>query len=313
VSTVAEQARNCTICGRHVRFPVAGTDVVCESADCRLLLSRRADLGPDAFRFLVAVRGQQRRDLQRFFEVERERRAERTARHAMEHEAIRQSVGLEHELPASRYPLLVLPNGPPTLAPLPEERRQRYRRHLDSIIGEAVEAGDTGTAPEPAADEGPVPLGAHLCTVCRGGCCPSGGERAYLTAETIRRVMRLRPELRPEQIADEYLARLADRTVDGSCVNHTVTGCGLPRQMRSDTCNDYYCDPVRDWQARCASGERPLGAFVIQRRQSYWNRDRLNMPNDVVGVSVVTEAGIRTLETPFTPPTPQDPEPSGQP
>jgi hypothetical protein len=292
---------------------MAGTDVVCESAECRLLLSRRAELSPDAFRFLVATRGQQRRDLRKFFEVERQRRAERTARYALEHEAIRQSVGLDGEPLASRYPLLVLPSGPPTLAPLPEQRRQRYRAHLDSIIAEAVEADDSEPALEPSADESPVPLGAQLCTVCRGGCCPAGGERAYLTAATIRRVMRLRPELRPEQIADEYLAHLVDRTFDGSCVNHTVTGCGLPRQMRSDTCNDYYCEPVREWQVRCASGEQALGAFVIQRRQNHWNRDRLNVPNDVVGVSVVTEAGIRPLATPAAPPTPHHPEPSGRP
>jgi hypothetical protein len=313
VSTIAGRPRHCTVCGKDVRFPMAGADVVCESADCRLLLSRRAELSPDDFRFLVAVRGRQRRDLQKFLEIERERRAERTARHALEHEAIRQSVAREHGLPASSYALVVLPSGPPTLAPLPERRRQRYRQHLDAIIAEAVEPGDTGSPLDPAAGEGSVPLGAQLCTVCRGGCCVSGGEWAYLTAATIRRVMRLRPELQPGQVADEYLARLVDRTVEGSCVNHSVSGCGLPREMRSETCNDFNCDPVREWQARCASGDPPLGALVIQRRQDHWNRDRLDVPNDVVGVSVVTEDGIRPLSPVGAPPTQREPDPTGGP
>jgi hypothetical protein len=84
--------------------------------------------------------------------------------------------------------------------------------------------------------------------------------------------------------------------VAGSCINHGATGCSLPREMRSDTCNDYFCNPMRAWQARCASGERPLGAFVIRRRLDNWNRDRLDAANDVVDVSVVTETASRPLD-----------------
>jgi DUF971 family protein len=93
----------------------------------------------------------------------------------------------------------------------------------------------------------------------------------------------------------EYLDRLADRTVGGSCINHTATGCSLPRQMRADTCNTYYCNSMRGWQALRASGKTPLGAFVIQREQDNWNQDRTDLAHDVVGISVVTESGARSL------------------
>jgi hypothetical protein len=118
-----------------------------------------------------------------------------------------------------------------------------------------------------------------------------GGEKAYLSSTTIRRLMRLRPELPLDRVAAEYLDRLGDETVAGSCINHTSAGCGLPREMRADTCNTYFCTPMRGWQVRCASGEKPLGAFVIQRGQDNWSQDRTDVAHDVVSISVVTEQG----------------------
>jgi len=47
--------------------------------------------------------------------------------------------------------------------------------------------------------------------------------------------------------------------------------------------------------ARYESGDRPLGAFVIQRRQDNWSKDRPGVENDVIGISVVTETGSRSL------------------
>ena len=200
-------------------------------------------------------------------------------------------------MPASHYPLVILPAGPHGLETLPQDRRQRYREHLAEIIAEAV-AGEECEAeavqPTPLAAAA-IPLAESLCTLCRGGCCSTGGEKAYLGAATIRRFMRLRPELPADRVAAEYLDRLGDQTVAGSCINHTTTGCSLPREMRADTCNAYYCTPMRGWQARCASGERPLGAFVIQRGQDNWSQDRTDVAHDVVSISVVTESGARAL------------------
>lgn len=304
-ASIAGRAGTCTICGAETRAPAAGPDVVCESAHCRVLLGRRAHMSPDAFRFVVGMRRRQRRDLAEHAEAQRLRLAERREREALEHEAIRDAACREQDLPASSYPLLVLPSGPRAFEPLTPQRRQRYREHLAAIIAEAGcgEDGDAAIAETPAIDAAPpMPLATQLCTLCRGGCCSGGHDRAYLTAATIRRFMRLRPELRPDEIAEAYLDRLGDQTVAGSCINHGGTGCSLPREMRSDTCNDYFCNPMRAWQARCASGEPPRGAFVIQRRLDNWNRDRLDAANDIVDVSVVTETGSRPLKFGRLPP-----------
>jgi hypothetical protein len=298
VSAIAGRALSCIVCGGEIRLLAVGTDAVCESAHCRVLMTRRASIGPDGFRFLIEVRRRQRREQGERAEAERLRLAERSALEALEHESIREAVSREEEVPASSYPLLVLPRGPHGLERVSRQRRQRFREHLDAIIAETVsgEANDAATARDESIAADPVtPLAAQLCTLCRGGCCSQGGDKAYLTAATIRRFMRLRPDLAADRIAAEYLDRLGDQIVAGSCIHHTGTGCSLPRQMRADTCNDYFCKPMREWQARCETGERPLGAFVIQRREDNWSKDRSDVANEVVGISVVTETGSRSL------------------
>lgn len=292
VDATAGQNVVCMICGEDVRFGmpvVAGTDVVCESPDCRVIMSRRAHVGPHAFRFLIERCRSQRRD--------RERLVERNAREALENESIRAAVYRQERLPASEYPLVVLPAASHRLEEPSPDRRQRYQEHLASIIAEAVAGNDDDAAPAQATviPGDPVPLAEQFCAQCRGGCCSMGRERAYLNAGTIRRLMRLRPELSPDQISAEYLDHVSERTVAGSCINHTSTGCGLPREMRSDTCNAFYCKELRTWQARFASGESPLGALVIHRGQDNWSQERTDVAHDVVGVSIVTEGGARSI------------------
>ena len=282
--------RPCIVCGaavpRHLS-PAADADVVCTAPACRLILSRRAQFGPHAFRFLIEDYRRQRRDRQRV--------AERSAREALENQAIRTALDAEGRWPADRYPLVVLPAARRDLQPLPEERLQRYREHLVRTIAEAFAGAASATASGPAtsAVEDVIPLARQLCALCGGGCCSKGQDKAYVDAETIRRVMRLRPELTPDEIAAEYLDRLADETVAGSCVNQTAAGCGLPREMRSDTCNLFYCKAMRGWQARSAGGHAPLGAFVVQRGEDPWCQDRADAAHEVLGVSVVTESGAR--------------------
>lgn len=288
VDAIAGRARTCMICDAQVRLYVpftAGDDVACESPQCRMIMSRRAHVGPEMFRFLIENYRRQRREQQRL--------TGRNAHEAFENESIRDAVNRRERLPASHYPLVTLPTGPQSLERVPQGRRERYREHLADIIAEAVSVRDDDPAPvhAPSVASEPIPLAEQLCTLCQGGCCSIGGERAFLSAATIRQFMRLRPELPPDRVAAEYLDRLADRTVAGSCINHTATGCSLPRQMRADICNTYYCKSMRGWQAVCGSGKTPLGAFVIQREQDNWNQDRTDLAHDVVGIGVVTESG----------------------
>jgi hypothetical protein len=321
---MAARQRTCFICGEAVGLHAlltragAGAEIDCGSPGCRMLRLRSQNVGPAGLKIMIAVHRKQRRD-QLWL-------AERNARETLENAAIRDAANQQEPLPAQEYPLAIIPTAPTILLALPQDRRQRYQEHLAAVIAEAVAPepttadssnpimqGDPITADAETAMETSAaptieaetvvpptppdpPLAQQMCTLCRGGCCTSGGEHAYLNAATIRRFMRLHPSIPVARIAESYLELLGDQTIAGSCVNHTNSGCSLPREMRSDTCNVYYCKSLRDWQARCSSNESPRGAFVIQREHDNWNQDRVGVPHEIVSVHVLTEAGTRMLQ-----------------
>jgi hypothetical protein len=130
------------------------------------------------------------------------------------------------------------------LEPLPPERRRAFAAYLRKIIAEAFAEpaprvrATSSNAVHSAATEA-------ACAACRGQCCSHGGEHAYLDEDTIRRVARARPELGARGIAALYRARLAKESFAGSCVFHGAQGCRLPRELRSDLCNEFYCNALK--------------------------------------------------------------------
>ena len=95
---------------------------------------------------------------------------------------------------------------------------------------------------------------AAACTMCRGKCCRVGENRAYLSAETMQQFMDLHPELRPRDVMAAYLAHVPTRSYRGSCLFHSETGCNLPRELRSNTCNDFYCDGLKQLKSNIGDG-----------------------------------------------------------
>jgi hypothetical protein len=199
--------------------------------------------------------------------------------------------------PPDRFIRLHLPSGPRQQSNLAQRRRQRYRDHLNRLIAEAVSdqvvpaQSPDPTRGQPEADAS-ARLAGQLCALCGGGCCTLGSDTAYLTPSTIRRFMALMPHLRPRDVLAAYLDRLSPKTQTRSCINHTASGCSLPREMRSDTCNNYLCGSQAAVQSRQQVGPPLQGAVVIQRRQDHWNRDALDCPNDIIGGATLTESGI---------------------
>jgi hypothetical protein len=133
------------------------------------------------------------------------------------------------------------------LAPLPPERRAAFTRRLRSIIDAAFDERVrlSQTMPAPPVSPAIRKTAEAACAACAGQCCSKGGDHAYLDDDTIRRVARGRPELTRRRIATLYLCHLSEETFAGSCVFHAETGCQLPRTLRADLCNVFYCNPLR--------------------------------------------------------------------
>ena len=67
------------------------------------------------------------------------------------------------------------------------------------------------------------------------------------------------------EVVDEYLGRVADLSVAESCIYHQATGCGLSREMRSDTCNRHFCQGLKDFRQTVDESTPVRGFFAIVR------------------------------------------------
>ena len=121
------------------------------------------------------------------------------------------------------------------------------RNHLEQVIevafgaecDETPVAGVAENLLDAAGEVSTLPMLA--CTVCRGRCCLGGTAQAYISAEDVRRYVKAKPATTREEILEAYLNCLADVSYENSCIFHQEQGCGLPRHLRSATCNEFEC------------------------------------------------------------------------
>ena len=138
------------------------------------------------------------------------------------------------------------------LVPTPPERVRRIREHLvrslrDLRTMKRADRYASPLRPEPAGFAGMVARAA--CTLCSGFCCKGGGEHAYLDERDMARVRQARPELEARAVIRLYIERVPPEGYEGSCVFHGKHGCTLDRSLRSDVCNSYFCNGLRDFVA----------------------------------------------------------------
>jgi hypothetical protein len=155
-----------------------------------------------------------------------------------------EQTGVENPL---SYPVIPVPAQSRELTPLPEERANAFRSHLAHTIDEAFSLERNGAEfheTEPETSWFPPELTEWLgsiCAACSGYCCEAGGDTAFLTTDTIRRIARREPDITPAEIAARYRDRLPDESYEGACVFQSATGCTLPRGDRANICNLYLC------------------------------------------------------------------------
>ena len=248
--TPAERA--CGICRRPLTVPQVA-DGVCADDACR--------------HAWAGSRRQAREGARREAREARERRewAAFEATWLGRRDALGRQLGVERP---EEYPLARVPAHAERTTRLPARRRRLFREHLRRMVAEAAaRPAPAGYDPTTWCEEPPPTpeLAAVLgraCGVCRGQCCRLGGERAYVSEETIRRHRAAHPEADDEQVVDAYMAHLATRTYADSCVYHAPGGCTLPRDMRAGICNRFLCDGLRTYRDRHA-GDEPLRAFFV--------------------------------------------------
>lgn len=150
------------------------------------------------------------------------------------------------------------------LVELPSAMRDEQVAYLEQLA-----ASGAGVAPAaPAPQAGPVERAeGQLCAWCGGRCCRFGGDNhAYLNAGHLRRWQEAHPGSTLHEAAAAYIERLPQHHVEGSCFHHGERGCTLEREMRSDVCNLFACDGLRDVQLQAARAPHDEWLFVMGPR-----------------------------------------------
>ncbi len=284
----------CAVCGAALQARSRESYPVCRQVACRMVIARRPAMGEILFKSFLERHVRQLVEQAAF-----NRRSQERARHeARENDASWEALrsGAVQATAAGGIKEAVLASGPHREIKLSRLRRKRYRERLRATIAAAFAAGPL----PPSQDEGEAApnrsrLPGHLCAACGGGCCTSGGDHAYLTVATIRRYMGRHPEARAHEVLATYQQRLAARTQAGSCIHHGAKGCTLPRDMRSDICNNYACDPLRALEIAQRSDTPVHTVLVVRRKLDQWAERKPDLDNGVVALAVLTETGIRTM------------------
>lgn len=194
------------------------------------------------------------------------------------------------------FPLARVPSNERPLRNLPERRRRRFRDFVTRLISEATAHGG-GSAPQSEPGRAPRSLALHgesadelallanACSTCGGDCCHQGRDQAYLDVDTIRRYMAEHPEQRPRHVLENFLSHLPNRSHQDACVYQAATGCALPRGMRADLCNAYYCPGLEDLRAELARRGKTR-AFVV-------SEERFQLP---VRSAFIDAKGLRPID-----------------
>jgi len=187
----------------------------------------------------------------------------------------------------------VLPANADPVVPQDPSRRAVFVQHLTEILEDAV-LDQARLQADPAEVESGTNerdrLCANVCTACRGSCCRSGGDQAYLTEETMVRALQAHPDWSQAQILDSYLRCLPGESVLNSCIYHSSTGCGLPRDLRSSTCNRYLCGKLRNLQAGLPE-KSPPPVLAVLFDSGKWTRSALIDP---AGVRILAEEDLNS-------------------
>ncbi len=168
------------------------------------------------------------------------------------------------------FPLVVTPSVTAELVPLAEQRKAAFHERLTALVAHVFDPATTPVGP-PERASAPTPgqekprarvVLEQACARCRGFCCQGGGDHAYLDIETLRAYRASHLEQDASAVTAAYLDRMGSQTYQGSCLYHQVDGCALPREMRSDLCNRFFCKALLEFQRDLPVSGPVRGFFV---------------------------------------------------
>ena len=286
--------------------------VVCQSFDCRHIMEKKSKTPPLVFQSLIQSQRQQVKERKAKDAARKKHIEEASERENDENLHIYRSIlSSNPDLSENEVDLLAIPSGLSRLIPLSSDRIDAYSEHLENIITEAYEYLENpdieidhhlDTHEKMNAVEDKLAnnikvrnICDHMCGMCKGGCCTSGKNSAYLSAINIVRYVKTNPDITATEMLKLYLSKIPEKSIAGACINQTENGCALPKALRSDTCSSFYCESLRIFQEN--KTDKTLdNVLAIQRSGTCWNRFGSGVENKIVDIALVSENGVQPLK-----------------
>ena len=309
----------CEVCGQALSHAQAmklkGKDYsVCDAFDCNRLINQRALMAPAQFRWQLDFQRNLLQQRRRQQAEEKQRIDALSALHKQQEQAVLQRLLTRHAHLDAGVQTVVIPRGLATVTPLSESRIENYLQHLRAIIAEAASYAsieevvhDQHYAARHKLAELDARFADHpelrnisdqLCTLCKGGCCISGKDHAYLSAFSMRQQMEQNPGWSQDDLLERYRRLISAQTMEGSCINHTPDGCALPRELRSNICNAFYCDALKTYQKANPQGQ-PQDMLVIQRAAACSSAINPDLDNAITRVVYMQQNALCELPDSF--------------
>jgi len=236
---------NCSICGETVQYSRPDATKICARMECRQV----------AFRRDAETRTRQALDDNR-------------DQHQQQLIAVRKSMAASGTLEAeSEEPAIgIVPFLDRKVGPADRDRQAEFLSNLrgfaETVLAPDYQSKDTRVG-YGETDLDAVRLSA--CTACRGVCCDQGQTHAFFQPGNLEKLVDRDDESSLQKTIALYESYLPEESVEGSCVFHTSSGCALPVEHRSQTCNSFRCPQLRNIEtlSRMIEGKTLLMAAVL--------------------------------------------------
>ena len=317
-STTFSHDLKCQVCDTSISFPESlqlknKNYLVCRSFECRRIIANKNTIAPSLFQSQIKL---QKKIVNERHEIEATRKKyieDTKERESQENKKILEYILDEYPEFHNKTPYIIeIPTGLSRPVTLPEERTSIYTAHLEKIISKAMENIKSKDIEinhqssiykkiletEKQFDKYPElrQISDNACKMCKGGCCTSGGDHAYLSEKTIERYLKKHPEISAADILTDYLSYTSEESIAGACINQTKKGCALPKKLRSDTCNSFYCESLITYQNKFPGQENTEALLVIQRAGTCWNAVSHIGSNAVVNIALVQSKDVQFQE-----------------
>lgn len=300
----------CEICGEPVAssqtlVPDSENAIACSDFSCQRLLSQKPIMNAQLFAAQSAFQSKRIKERRAAEAARKQHIAHIEATEARENQQILESIRDQNaDLAHAPLHLVPIPSGHVSLSPLENQRIERYAKHLREIIQQAYQQVDGqhpstepgNEKPENIATDGLQRISDRMCSLCKGGCCSAGSDNAYLSSDTIKRLLGADTRLSQDAILEKYLLKLPKDSIAGACINQTDSGCVLPKEMRSDICNDYYCDSLRSYQQAMTGKAEPQAILAVQRSNTQWSRFDPEAENSIKCIALVDIESIQEFD-----------------